>query len=102
MGVETLKFSEALEYFKLNFLLIFLNMTNVGHFSTKEVLMTMVMMMSTTMMALAMMMMMMALLLATIMMRKSSQEMCTGEILQGTSKTGGHNWTIFHSLKIHF
>jgi len=56
------------------------------------------------MMALAMimMMMMMTLLSATMMMRKSGQGMCTGEILQGRSKTGGRNWPIFHSLEIHF
>ena len=90
MGVETLTFSEAFKYFKLNFVLIFLNMTNVGQLSTRDVLMTMVMMMT------------MIIMTVTMMMRKSGQWKCTGEILQGTSKTGGRNWTIFHSLQIHF
>ena len=65
--------------------------------------MTMMIVIPMMMMALTMMMMMMmALLLATMMMRKSGQGMCTGEILQGASKTGGRNWPIFHSLEIHF
>ena len=63
--------------------------------------MTMMIVIPMMMMALTMIMMM-VLLLATMMMRNSGQGMCTGEILQGASKTGGRNWAIFHSLEIHF